>query len=81
MNEKYQSPTELSAEQHARRFYKQNHFQNQAEAERAYFRVLGESLVRGTEIERLSRLLGRVRGRNKELHRANTELNRQLRQA
>lgn len=58
-----------AAEQIARRYYKDNHFDSQTTAERAYFRVLAEWLQRGREIARLSRRLGKARARHQDLIR------------
>ena len=69
---------EAAAEQHARRFYKQDHFATMVYAERAYFRVLAESLKRGQVIARLARRLGKARERANALARINADLRKQL---
>lgn len=70
-----------AAEQIARRYYKDNHFDSQATAERAYFRILAEWLQRGRELARLSRRLGKARERGNCLARINADLRLQLGQA
>lgn len=71
---------EGAAAQHARRFYRQDHFMDQVGAERAYFRVLAGFLQRGQRIAELSRKLGKARERANCLRRINLDLHRQLAQ-
>jgi predicted DNA-binding ribbon-helix-helix protein len=61
---------ETAAASHARRWYRKDHFVNQVSAERAYFRVLAESLERGCVIEKLQTRIARKRRQAKNLRAA-----------
>lgn len=52
---------ELTAEQHARRHYRADHFTDQVTAERAYFRILAEWLARGRLVDNLQRRVASLR--------------------
>lgn len=67
-----------AAEQHYFRYYRQDHFSDQTGAERAYFRVLVESLERGRIMARLSAKLGKARTRTRQLIESNRLLRQEL---
>lgn len=69
---------ETSAEQIARRYYKQDHFCSQAIAERAYFRLLSDWLARGQINNMLARRLHKSRMRATALTAENKSLKRLL---
>lgn len=69
---------ETSAEQIARRYYRQDHFCSQVIAERAYFRLLSDWLARGQINNMLARRLHRSRARGNALVAENKILKRQL---